>query len=199
MPNAVYCSELCRGRSAYKRGRFEKTCPQCGIVFLARDKRAKFCSKSHAATFNNPKAKRKNREISDCLNCNKPLNSNQKKYCSYICSGAHKKFSVVEKWLKEEITATTVSGNLTSWARNYMLNEAENKCTKCGWCEPNELLGRPILTIDHIDGNWKNNSRDNLVVLCYNCHTLTSTFGALNVGNISGRRPGIGNRRNNSI
>lgn len=32
------------------------------------------------------------------------------------------------------------------------------------------------LQVDHIDGNWKNNDRDNLRFICPNCHSQTKTF-----------------------
>ena len=45
--------------------------------------------------------------------------------------------------------------------------------------------GRPQvpLTINHKDGDWRNSVEDNLEVLCPNCHSLTPTYGALNMGN----------------
>lgn len=78
---------------------------------------------------------------------------------------------------------------LKVWARNHLLELANYSCSKCKWNTPNPVIGKPILTVNHIDGNWKNNEFGNLEVLCYNCHTLTPTFGALNVGSPSGRRP----------
>lgn len=69
------------------------------------------------------------------------------------------------------------------WARSYLLDRSGNACSKCGWSIPNPVIGKPILTIEHKDGNWLNNHFDNLEVLCYNCHTLTETFGSLNKGN----------------
>jgi len=50
------------------------------------------------------------------------------------------------------------------------------KCVECGnegeW--NNKKL---ILAVDHIDGNWKNNFKENLRFLCPNCHSQTDTFG----------------------
>lgn len=44
-------------------------------------------------------------------------------------------------------------------------------------CGINEWQGEKLsLELDHIDGNNQNNSRDNLRVLCPNCHSLTPTF-----------------------
>lgn len=50
---------------------------------------------------------------------------------------------------------------------------------KCAWCSiTNTYNGNPIvLHIDHVDGNFKNNTLENLRFLCPNYHSQTSTFG----------------------
>lgn len=48
-------------------------------------------------------------------------------------------------------------------------------CVECG--NPGEWRGRPItLQIDHVNGNWRDNRRENLRYLCPNCHALTETW-----------------------
>jgi 5-methylcytosine-specific restriction endonuclease McrA len=52
----------------------------------------------------------------------------------------------------------------------------------CSNCKLTEWNGLPIsLDIDHIDGNWKNYTKENLRFLCPNCHRQTNTFGAKNI------------------
>jgi hypothetical protein len=61
--------------------------------------------------------------------------------------------------------------------RKRILIEANYSCGRCGFNE-RRSDGHPIVEIDHIDGDNQNNSRDNLRVLCPNCHALTPNFRA---------------------
>lgn len=50
----------------------------------------------------------------------------------------------------------------------------ENKCEICGISEWN---GKPlVMQLHHIDGNNKNNSLENLQLLCPNCHSQTENY-----------------------
>lgn len=122
-----------------------------------------------------------------CIICEQPLGRYGVKYCnsgSCKARGQHGTKEQIESWLAGTVDASVPAGgsktNLSSWARNFLLEEANWKCTKCGWNKPHEKTGRPPLEIDHIDGNRQNNSRDNLVVLCPNCHALTPTYRRYN-------------------
>jgi len=52
---------------------------------------------------------------------------------------------------------------------------------KCSSCNSSSWLGKPIpLELDHKNGNHKDNSLDNLRLLCPNCHALTPTYRGKN-------------------
>ena len=51
----------------------------------------------------------------------------------------------------------------------------EYVCEECGVGD--EYNNKPLVhELEHIDGNNKNNSLDNLKILCPNCHSQTPTF-----------------------
>lgn len=58
--------------------------------------------------------------------------------------------------------------------RQLVLNEREYKCEICGLTE---WQNKPItLEVHHIDGNTANNTRENLILLCPNCHSQTDNY-----------------------
>lgn len=55
----------------------------------------------------------------------------------------------------------------------------QNGC--CNKCHLSEWLGKPIsLELEHKDGNHQNNDRNNIELLCPNCHAQTDTYRGKN-------------------
>lgn len=64
--------------------------------------------------------------------------------------------------------------------KKRLINERGHRCECCRkemW-----LGGKIILELDHINGDRDNNSRENLQLLCPNCHALTPTYRGKNIG-----------------
>lgn len=61
-----------------------------------------------------------------------------------------------------------------------LLQERGRRCETCG---RKSWMGKQIpIQLDHTDGNPDNNSRENLKLLCPNCHAQTPSFGWKNRG-----------------
>jgi len=155
-------------------------CKNCGT----ETKNPKFCSSSCAASFNNKGVRRHGNAAGVCLNCGTKKESHTAKFCSIDCFHEYRKNDFISKWLNGENDGLPPRGHgVSSRIRQYLMNEQNNSCIKCSWSEINPITGKVPLEINHIDGNWRNNSRDNLELICPNCHALTPTHKALNWGN----------------
>ncbi len=151
-------------------------CLHCSADISSKEKKVKFCNRSCSSTFNNKQ--RFNRNGLRCKGCNNSIQrQGNRTYCSMSCRQDHQ----VKLWLTDEFDPTVKAG-LSQPFRNWLLRESNFKCQECQWSKVNHVTGKVPLTIDHIDGNYKNNKRSNLRVLCPNCHSLTPTYGALNAG-----------------
>lgn len=60
--------------------------------------------------------------------------------------------------------------------RRKIFNERGRKCEICGWQEVNPFSKIIPVQVHHINKNRKDNRRENLMVLCPNCHSLTEGF-----------------------
>jgi len=83
--------------------------------------------------------------------------------------------------ISREKNLSSVPFEKQSWERQRktVLAEQDNKCLICGL---SEWQGHKIkLQVDHIDGNWSNDARNNLRALCPNCHSNTETYCSKNI------------------
>ena len=119
------------------------------------------------------------KEKSFCLNCGKEIKKGNL-YCNGICQAEYARRQYIERWKKGEETGSKGSDDVSNHVRKYMFEKNNNSCEICGWHEVNPYTGLVPLQIHHIDGDCKNNSEENLQLLCPNCHALTENFGSRN-------------------
>lgn len=115
-----------------------------------------------------------------CLNCYKEI-LNRNKYCSLICQKEYEYKEYISEWKQGKKDGMRGSYQLSLHIKTYLLRKYNNRCSRCGWGEVNPYTKKIPLEIEHIDGNYKNNSEENLTVLCPNCHSLTSTYKGANL------------------
>ena len=92
----------------------------------------------------------------------------------------------IKKWKNNEVNGLRGAYQTSLYIKDYLYKKYNNKCARCGWKEINPYTGNIPLEIEHIDGNYLNNKEENLILLCPNCHSLTSTYKGANK---NGRKP----------
>ncbi len=117
-----------------------------------------------------------------CLNCGKELTKRNSKYCNNVCQKEYEFKLWVERWKRGEESGISGSYGISNHLKRYLLEKFHYKCSKCGWGEINPYTQTVPLEVEHIDGNYQNNTEDNLTILCPNCHSLTSTYKGANRG-----------------
>jgi hypothetical protein len=188
-------------RSKSGRTIIDCTCMGCGIVFrkkendfnVAMKKGARvFCTRSCSSrTIQREKGSKRELITCPCGKTSRRSKSPSKLYCSVPCynrfSDLPKKETLTQEiirlWQNGEFDASCSTASVHRTIRKFLLDSVGNKCQRCDWSEVNPASGRVPLHVDHVDGNWKNSSKCNLVVLCPNCHSITPKYGALNKGN----------------
>ncbi len=108
-----------------------------------------------------------------CLECGDEAYT---KFCSNRCQRDYSFKQWIDAWLKNEITASAASSRV----KRALIRIVGNKCERCGWCEVHPITGNVPVQVHHEDGDDSNNRRDNVKLLCPNCHSLTPNYAALN-------------------
>jgi predicted nucleic acid-binding Zn ribbon protein len=185
LQGAQKSGEISRQRKLEREARYDispNKCKECDTILDYQHRQNKFCSQSCGAKFNNRKVKLPDHPCKICGIAVKHDRTYCSKQCQKIDPESFYHFDI-QGWLKGEVeggTGTNVLGGCRSAVKRYLREECENKCSKCGWSEIHPVTGKVPLEINHIDGDAHNNKRENLEVLCPNCHSLTPNFRGLN-------------------
>lgn len=115
-----------------------------------------------------------------CINCGKEINK-RNKYCSLKCQKENQYKEYIYKWKSKEVDGMRGEYQISSYIKTYIFNKYNKKCAICGWNKINPYTKHSSLEIEHKDGNYKNNDEENLILLCPNCHSLTSTYKGSNL------------------
>lgn len=121
--------------------------------------------------------------MNKCKQCKTDLIGRNSKgtYCSNKCQADYQYDTYIEEWKNGQQTGNAGKTlQFSKHVRKYMLNKTNCSCEECGWDKLHPIDGKPLVEIDHIDGDAANSQEYNLKVLCPNCHSMTPTFRARN-------------------
>ncbi len=154
----------------------------CGNPVFSRSQNAKYCSLLCAVAS-------VRRERRPCAVCGKIVALAKQVYCSQAC---HRRGEFERRKRVLESGGYCGVYNCNGFIRKYLVSRFGERCSSCGWDKRHPKTGRVPVEVEHIDGDWRNNNIDNLVLLCPNCHSLTDTYRGLNRGR--GRALRLGGR-----
>ena len=153
------------------------SCLEC----KSETKNPKFCSRSCSATYNNRCGKYNRRKLEGkCKKCKIEIKSSRS-YCDECYSNSVMHDLKIPLWLNREWRGGTDTG-LSKIIRNYLFKKENYSCQRCSFNVMHPDDGKTILEINHINGNGTDHSPENLEVICPNCHALTSSYRARNMG-----------------
>lgn len=157
----------------------KQKCLECSTILVKYQK--KFCSTSCSAKRNNRGVRRHGHAPKKCEYCGTSVPA-KNKFCSRSCTKQFQYEAYIQKWKLGLVDGLTANGTVTNPVKRYLREKYNNQCCLCKWSEMNPFTRLIPLVADHIDGNWRNNTEENLRLICPNCDSLTATYGGANVG-----------------
>jgi hypothetical protein len=155
-----------------------KKCLECDSIIDYSKKIGKFCTRSCAASFNNKlHPKRSNGYVANCKYCNEIIRGRKQRenlFCDNKC-----RLADLDKIRNTDFEQGKLSSVV---AKKVLVSQHGLQCMECGWDKINSVSNKCPVELEHMDGNSQNNLPENLKLLCPNCHSLTPTYKALNVG-----------------
>jgi len=121
----------------------------------------------------------KNKTNKICTVCNSTFTTKWSKarFCSKKCETDFKAKEKVNMWLSGTFSGERGHGygKLSKPIERWLLEQANYSCQMCGFNTLHPRTGNHVLEIHHLDENPYNCSKENLVVLCPNCHALSDS------------------------
>ena len=174
-------------------------CKNCNKELSYQEHKARklFCTHSCSATYSNRNRTMTKRTVFEdskhfkcyCVDCGKVIGiftkSAMRKRCDCCHDiNRHKSGSLFKYWLDGDnlagfsSTSKTFNGEiyptLKKCIKDYLLETNHHKCTICETSD-NWNNDKLVFILDHIDGDWSNNQKDNLRLICPNCNSQLST------------------------
>lgn len=114
-----------------------------------------------------------------CKECGKKVPHKRYRFCSHKCRRDNDYHIFIAQWLAENIDGGTLN-RVSSYVRRYLIETFGNRCMSptCGW----DWKKPCSVEVEHKDGNPHNHHKDNLMLICPNCHTQTPTYKGKNNG-----------------
>ena len=96
-------------------------------------------------------------------------------YGLFIPNPAGKGRTKPKKFKTEEDVFKVFDYNVArSGIKSWLLQGREYRCEECGLSSWNNK--HLVLELEHVNGNRRDNRKENLRILCPNCHSQTETF-----------------------
>lgn len=138
---------------------FSKKCEHCDLPFETDRKDAVYCSVS-------------------CSNKSRTLSEDERKQPTRKYNSREEYLQAMKDKTKRHLLESKFEDLGWDYKRARVIKEQNHSCNRC---KLDKWQDKQIpLEIDHIDGDRKNNSRENLEALCPNCHALTETWRGRN-------------------
>lgn len=152
-------------------------CHNCQNILVFSQRNNKYCSKNCAAIVNNHLSpKRISKYPEKKCRCCLSLIKRSGDFCSMKCRND---FMYIERFLTWYHNGKYFKGTHVQ-IKDFIIMIDGYKCLNCGIFEYN---GKKLtLHLEHINGNAIDNSRENLCLLCPNCHAQTPTYKGRNRG-----------------
>ena len=94
-------------------------------------------------------------------------------FCSVKCQHEQRYKIAIENWKNISPGKNRI--------KKYLAETFGNKCSVCNIEKWNEK--EIVFELEHKDGNSENNDKENLCLICPNCHSQTDTYKNKNMGN----------------